>query len=92
MICGLRWVAPSQQGQYHSKLLDGLLQAEERDREPQLIRQEELIFNKRERWNQDPKQFSGQLFPPSAGSTPRPGSSSECWKTARAYWCRTRFM
>lgn len=46
MICGLRWVAPNQQGQYHSKLLNGLLQAEERDREPQLIRQEELIFNK----------------------------------------------
>lgn len=30
----------------YSKLLDGLLRPEERESEPQLIRQEELIFNK----------------------------------------------
>lgn len=46
MICGLLWVAPSQSGQTHSEFLEGLLQPEERGREPQLVRQEELIFNK----------------------------------------------
>lgn len=46
MVCGLSWVAANQPGHRYSKLLDGLLWPEEMESEPQLIRQEELIFNK----------------------------------------------
>lgn len=82
VISGLLWVAPSQSGQTHSEFLEGLLQPEER--EPQLVRQEELIFNK-ERTIEPRAQQSCQLFPSSGVSTPGSGSPTECWKMARAY-------
>lgn len=85
VICGLLWVAPSQSGQTHSEFLEGLLQPEERGREPQLVRQEELIFNKERKIEPGPRQSSCQLFPSSGVSAPRSGSSTECWKMAWAY-------
>lgn len=83
VICGLLWVAPSQSVQTHSEFLEGLLQPEER--EPQLVRQEELIFNKERTIEPRAQQSSCQLFPSSGVSTPRSGSPTECWKMAWAY-------